>query len=138
MRGLAKRLLAALRPRPPETGPSSSGAAWEDYAAKFLEDKGLKVVARNVRTRRSELDIVAVDGDTTVFVEVKARNTGEFGGPAASLDRRKRQRLRSAAHEFLSRRKLSNLPCRFDAVFILTCTDPPEVEHVIDAFGDDL
>jgi putative endonuclease len=72
-------------------------------------------VARNYRTRMGEIDLVAREGDTLVFVEVRLRSNARFGGAAESVDRRKRLRIESAARHFLAR--LQREPaCRFDVV----------------------
>jgi putative endonuclease len=112
-------------------------AAWEERAARFLEGKGFRTIARNSRQRRGEIDIVADDKGTIVFVEVKARRSREFGGPEYAIDRKKRRRLLQAAKEFIIRGKLSERPCRFDAVLIYTGGQTPEFQHITDAFGDD-
>ena len=109
---------------------------WEDEAARRLEAKGYKILARNVRTRRSDLDIVALDGCDVVFVEVKARASDDFGGPAEAIDRKKRMRLVSAAKEFLVREHWFDRPCRFDAVLIWIDSSPLRIEHIVNAFGE--
>jgi len=112
-------------------------AAWEERAARFLEGKGYQVIARNSRQRRGEIDIIADDKGTIVFVEVKARRSREFGGPEYAINRTKRRRLVRAAEEFIIRGKLSERPCRFDAVLIYTGGETPEFQHITNAFGDD-
>jgi putative endonuclease len=93
----------------------SIGAEAEEAAARFLASKGLAIVARNFRTRFGEIDLVARDGETLVFVEVRLRTSGHFGGAAASVDSPKRARLVAAARAYLSR-LASEPPCRFDVV----------------------
>lgn len=91
------------------------GLAAEEAAARFLESKGLAIVARNYRTRFGEVDLVAREGDTLVFVEVRLRKWRAFGGAAASVDARKQLRLVAAARHYLAR--LGSEPaCRFDVV----------------------
>ena len=99
------------------TSAQLSGGAAEDAAARFLERRGLDVVARNYRTRMGEIDLVARDGATLVFVEVRkrARSAQRFGGAAASVDARKRMRIEAAARHFLAR-LAQEPPCRFDVV----------------------
>jgi len=135
------RLLGRLFGRksgPAPSKPLRAGDLWEERAEQFLEDKGYMIVGRDVRTRRSDLDIVARDGDTTVFVEVKARNTRDFGGPGAFIDERKQRKLISAAKEYLVRKGLTSSPCRFDAVLFYTGVNPPEIEHIENAFEERL
>jgi putative endonuclease len=112
---------------------SKRGAEAEALAAAFLERNGLKVVARNYRCRLGEIDLVAHDGATTVFIEVRQRASSAFGGAAASITAAKRQRLLKAARHYLSR--LRTTPqCRFDALLIEG--NPPCIEWLRDAFGE--
>jgi putative endonuclease len=73
------------------------GKAGEDLAVAYLQLAGLRPVGRNVRLAGVEVDVVADDGDTRVLVEVRLRSRGDFGGAAATVDRRKRERLVRAA-----------------------------------------
>ncbi len=91
------------------------GEEAEERAARFLAARGLAIVARNYRTRLGEVDIVAREGRTLVFVEVRARSWRAWGGAAASVDYRKQRRLVAAARHFLAR--LGAEPaCRFDVL----------------------
>jgi putative endonuclease len=109
------------------------GVEAEAMAAAFLEHKGLKILARNYRCRLGEIDLVAREGDTTVFVEVRSRRSSAFGGAAASITAAKRQRLLKAARHYISRQRA--LPqCRFDALLIQG--EPPHIEWLRNAFGD--
>ena len=93
------------------------GSSAEDRAANHLARHGLKVVARNFRTRLGEIDLVAQDGDVLAFVEVRMRSTGSFGGALESITPHKQRRIRAAASQFLQR--LGRAPrCRFDVVLI--------------------
>lgn len=84
-------------------------------ACDYLRDRGLSIVARNVRSRFGEIDIVARDGDTLVFVEVRLRRSRGFGGAAESITPAKRARLLAAAQSYLA--TLGSEPaCRIDAV----------------------
>jgi len=93
------------------------GAQAEALAAAFLERHGLVIVARNFRTRRGEIDIVARDGDTLVFVEVRLRARSDFGGAAASVTARKQQRIVAASLAYLARLRREPA-CRFDAILL--------------------
>jgi putative endonuclease len=102
-------------------------------AAAFLEKHGLRIVERNYRCRLGEIDLVARDGATTVFVEVRKRASSAFGGAAASITAAKRLKLLKAARHYLS--GLRAMPqCRFDALLIQG--DPPKIEWIRDAFGE--
>jgi putative endonuclease len=93
------------------------GRAAEELAVRHLERSGLRVVQRNVRYRLGEIDIVARDGATWVFVEVRSR--ARRGDAAASIDARKRGRIRRAAQLYLQERFQGGWPaCRFDVVLV--------------------
>ncbi len=107
-----------------------AGARAEALAADFLAARGLAIVARNFRCRRGEIDVIARDGDTLVFVEVRLRSPGGFGDAAASITAAKRARIAAAALFYLAR--LSRTPsCRFDAV-LLDTLDAPRIEWLQD------
>lgn len=109
------------------------GEASESLAAEFLRANGLIVTERNYHCRFGEIDLVAQDGKTLVFVEVRQRRSEEFGGARESITAAKRRRLITAARHYLARRHGAP-PCRFDAVFIRG--EPPEIEWVRNAFGE--
>jgi len=77
------------------------GRAGEDAAAAYLASLGLRIVQRNVRGPAGEIDIIAREGTTIVFVEVKARRSRSFGTALGAVDARKRKRLRAAAADYL-------------------------------------
>lgn len=106
--------------------PGAAGARAEAIAADYLARQGLVIVARNFRTRRGEIDVIARDGDTLVFVEVRLRSRRDFGGAAGSLTPEKQRRLVAASLAYLSRLGREP-PCRFDAV-LLDRLDPARVE----------
>ena len=105
----------------------------ESGAAKLLEDKGFKVIERNYRTRAGEIDIIAKDGNTYVFVEVKARASAEFGAPGEMVTPAKMYKLAGAAKQWLAENGVRNKPCRFDVVTVLG----EEIEHIEGAFDMD-
>jgi len=82
---------------------------------RFLEREGLCILQRNYRTRQGEVDVIARDGATLVFIEVRARGSLAFGGAAASVDRAKQHRIAAAARHYLLRLG-SEPPCRFDVI----------------------
>ena len=103
--------------KPAPTPAQAAGGGAEDAAATFLERHGLAILARNYRTRQGEIDLVAREGATLVFVEVRMRSGSAFGGALASITPHKRRRLVAAARHFLMR--LGREPdCRFDVVAI--------------------
>jgi putative endonuclease len=98
------------------TVKQQDGGAAEERAARFLADHGLSIVGRNFRTRLGEIDLIARDGATLVFVEVRRRASSErYGGAAGSVGALKQRRLAAAARQYLSRLP-SEPPCRFDVV----------------------
>ena len=99
------------------TPAQAEGGNAEDRAARFLAEQGLRIVARNYRTRMGEIDLIAQDGATLVFVEVRMRSSARFGGALGSITPRKRSRIAAAARHYLMR--LGREPrCRFDVVTV--------------------
>ena len=94
------------------------GKSGEDLAAAELERLGYAVLARRYRTNHGEIDIIAQDGDTLVFVEVKSRTSADCGTAAEAVTRDKQRRLASMAADYLARNNLSDVPCRFDVIAI--------------------
>jgi putative endonuclease len=109
------------------------GDAGERAAARALRRQGIRIITRRYRTTRGEIDLVARDGDTLVFVEVKTRRGGE---PAEAVTQEKQERLTRAALQFMRRFGLLEQRCRFDVVAVIWPDDgrPPTVEHIINAF----
>lgn len=94
------------------------GKIGEQLAVEELERRGYAIVDRRYRTARGEIDIVARDGDTLVFVEVKVREGDECGTAAEAVTRPKQRRLGRMAADYLARRGIAPQPCRFDVVAI--------------------
>jgi len=115
------------------TGRQLAGAAAEDLAARHLERHGLEIVARNWRCRGGEIDLVARDGATLVFVEVRLRSSRAFGGASASVDAHKQRRVLVAARAYLAGR--AETACRCDVV-ALDGLEPARVEWIRHAFGE--
>jgi putative endonuclease len=109
------------------------GEAAEALACDYLRGRGLVVAERNYRCRFGEIDVVAREGDTLVFVEVRRRRSEAFGGAAASITPAKRSRLIAAARHYLARLE-SVPPCRFDALLIRG--EPARIEWIRNAFGE--
>ena len=95
--------------------PLTGGEA-ESIAARHLESLGYRILERNVKSKRGELDIVARDGRTVCFVEVRLRRSSAVA--AESVDARKRQSLARAAEHYLLSQRISAMPCRFDVVTV--------------------
>jgi len=112
------------------------GNFYEELAARYLKAKGYEILARRYRSRSGEIDLVAKDGGTIVFVEVKGRQTTRFGLPQEAVDRRKQRRLRRTAQHYLWRRGLAERLCRFDVIVIQTTGRGHQIEHLIGAFDN--
>lgn len=117
------------------TPEQAHGRRGEDLAHRFLRRQGLTIVARNFHQRagRGELDIVAWDRQTLVFVEVKTRASAAFGSPGRAVGIDKEKDLRRAAGEYLRRRGAAAESARFDLVNIVLA-QPPEIQWIKDAF----
>lgn len=103
---------------------AARGRAAEDAALRFLEARGFALLARNYRCRLGEIDLVMRDGESLVFVEVRARRSPSHGGAAASIGHAKRRRLVAAARHFLMTHPgAASMPARFDVVAL---SDPGE------------
>ena len=112
------------------------GAAGESAAADALQRRGYRILERNVRTALGELDLVARDGDTLCFVEVKARRSTAFGYPQEAVTRQKQWHLMRMAQWYLKARGLTGRAARFDVVAVLMGRDdrPTSVEVIPHAF----
>jgi putative endonuclease len=111
------------------------GRKGEDLAHRYLQSAGFKIVARNYRPSggEAEIDIVARDGEITVFVEVKARQTDEFGSPDRAIGLDKQANIVRAARRYASRGGIEWNKVRFDTVSIVF-SNPPAIVHEQDAF----
>lgn len=110
------------------------GKTGEDLACRELERRGYAIVARRYRRRAGELDIVARDGPTTVFVEVKARFDRTFGAAEESVGSVKRRRIVRMALEYVTEHRLADRPCRFDVVTVYFGSGRPKIEVFQNAF----
>lgn len=116
--------------------PRSIGQRGEAVAARYLRRLGYKIVAHSQRNRLGEIDIIAVDGRTVVFVEVKTRQTHEAGHPAEAVTPDKQRRLTRLALTYLKRHGLLECPARFDVVAVTwpQGSRKPLIEHIKNAF----
>ena len=106
----------------------------EDLACRELESRGYEILARRYPQRGGEIGIIARDGRTTVFIEVKAREGKDFGEPGEAVTPWKRRRISRIALEYLARHHLDESPCRFDVVSIRLDSDRPVVAIYQNAF----
>lgn len=109
------------------------GKQGEEIAAQYLIDKGYEILERNWRNRHMEIDIIAKDGDELVIVEVKTRQTDEYGNPDVAVTLQKQRLLISAANAYLFRNNL-DVETRFDIISIVFKEGKPVIEHIEDAF----
>ncbi len=117
------------------SGPGLSyGARCERAAARHLRLRGYRIVARNFRAAGAEIDLVAIDGDTLVFVEVKGRRSLVAGTPEAAVNERKQQHIRRAAEIFVDRHRAQRKPVRFDVIAITGDGRGRKFELLRDAF----
>jgi putative endonuclease len=107
----------------------------EDWAQRFVQEMGWIVVARNYRRKggQGEIDLVAVEGDTLVFVEVKTRSSAETGEPERAVHRAKEKLLGRTAEEYIRMATLEGMAIRFDVVS-LVMGETTKVEYLRDAF----
>lgn len=103
-------------------------------AVKYLKQCGYKILTRNYRTKVGEIDIIAKDRETIVFVEVKARRTNHFGGPKSALTPAKQARISKAALWYLKETDQFHARARFDVVAIRHDSGRPDIEIVKNAF----
>ena len=107
----------------------SVGDDFEAVAARWLQDRGLRLLARNFRARTGEIDIIALDSELLVFCEVRARSHHRFSSAAESVDWRKQQRILRTARYFLQRHpEWASRPCRFDVIAFEPRQSGPSLE----------
>jgi putative endonuclease len=114
------------------------GIRGEDLACAELQRRGYAILERRYRTRYGEIDIVARDGEVTVFVEVKTRTGDGYGDGAEAVTPWKQRRIANMSLDFVSRRRLHDRPCRFDVVAVDLTGPAPRVDvytHAFDAYS---
>ena len=115
----------------------TTGVKGEEEAARFLTRSGYSILDRNVRTRAGEIDLVAKEGKTLVFVEVKTRRDLEGDPPQAGVHTRKQNRLAKLAHGYLKLKRIRQTPCRFDVVAVIINDEGgvKAIRHIPNAFS---
>jgi putative endonuclease len=106
----------------------------EEIAVRFLHEQGYRVVARNYRCRFGEIDLIARDGETLAFIEVKTRRSQAFGPPALAVTIEKQRHLVKASQVYLAQRGKAHELCRFDVVTIEMQADTLRIEIIKNAF----
>jgi putative endonuclease len=109
------------------------GQKGEEAAARYLAGLGYKILERNWRHEKQEIDIIAMDGDWLVITEVKIRSTSYFGDPAEAVNRKKRKGLVRAADAYVNQKNILK-EVRYDIVSIIREGTREEIRHIKDAF----
>ncbi|MEE8429082.1 MAG: YraN family protein [Gammaproteobacteria bacterium] len=111
------------------------GRAGEDLACRYLQQQGMRLMVRNYRCRRGEIDLIMLHGDSLVFIEVRYRHRPDYGSAAESIDLRKQQKISRCALHYLQRHPaLARYPGRFDVVCIAPGDSGLKVKWIPDAF----
>ena len=126
----------AQKERPVESRQEATelGATGEQMAARYLEDKGYVILGHNYRNRHKEVDIIALDGGTLVFVEVKTRTTDYFMQPEEAVDHQKRRNIIRVANQYIRNHKRTE-PARFDVIAIVKNDNENRIKHIENAFN---
>ena len=110
------------------------GRKGEEVALRFLKKKGYKIIEKNYVCKMGEMDIIAREKDTLVFIEVKTRTSMAFGPPQLAVNSTKQMQLSKVALYFLKEKRLEDIKARFDVVAILLRPKGEEIELIKDAF----
>ncbi|MCJ7547147.1 MAG: YraN family protein [Deltaproteobacteria bacterium] len=114
------------------------GSRGEDLAVQYLKKRGFKVIERNYRCSVGEIDLIAREKNTLVFVEIKARSSFEYGLPQDAVDRFKQKKLIEVARSYMAEHHLKDdIIARFDVVAIHLTPTGPAIELIKDAFQGD-
>ncbi len=113
---------------------SEIGKQGEDLACEYLQGKGYKILTRNYRYGHGEIDIIAMDGETLVFIEVKTKKFGDFGDPLYWISRRKQLQIGRIAQAYLFQEGIEDTDCRFDVITLNWDEGKFAIEHIEDAF----
>ncbi len=117
------------------TDKQKLGKAGEDAAARHIQKNGMKLLARNYRAGKGEIDLIALDSDTLVFIEVKTRTGTAYGTAAEAVGYRKQQMIIRTAQYFIAQRKLHECAVRFDVAEVYSEEENEyRVQYIRDAF----
>ncbi|HON57938.1 MAG TPA: YraN family protein [Smithella sp.] len=111
-----------------------TGLIGEELAVSFLKKNGYKILEKNYRCPMGEVDIVARDHQSLVFVEVKTRKSDGFGYPEEAVNTKKQKKISRVALHYLQENNLTDELIRFDVVAVLMTSSPPEMKLIKDAF----
>jgi|SRR3972149_7207737 len=110
------------------------GKRGETLAISFLKKNGYRIIESNFRCRYGEIDIIAQDGKTVAFIEVKTKTSNRFGSPTQAVDSRKQRQVSKTALAYISQKRLTNYSARFDVVGINIKGSNSEIELIKNAF----
>lgn len=110
------------------------GKEGEDIACNFLKNKGYKIIEKNFRSKFGEIDIIAKDGNTLVFIEVKSKEGIKFGSPQEAVNRKKLEKIKKCINYFLHIKHLENSSIRLEVVAIQTDNYQVKKIELINAF----
>ena len=110
------------------------GEKGESLAARHLKRQGYRIIEQNYRTNLGEIDIIAREKDSIVFVEVKSRKTGRFGNPKWAVTPKKQRKISMVALQYLKATRQHDAKARFDVVSISRVQGAPRIELVKNAF----
>ena len=110
------------------------GQKGEEFALRFLKKRGYQIIQKNYVCKMGEMDIIAKEKDTLVFIEVKTRTSTTFGPPQLAVNPKKQSQMSKVALNFLKEKKLEDVKARFDVVAILLGPRGEEIELIKDAF----
>lgn len=117
------------------SGGHTLGRSGEEAAVHYLKKKKYRILDRGFRFHRGEIDIIALDRETLVFIEVKTRQSNHFGRPEEAVTPAKQAQLRRLAKAYLALKNLSGLACRFDILSLVADAETGyKIQHLRDAF----
>ena len=118
-----------------EQNKRKTGSKGEDIACEFLKNLNYEIIERNYQFGHGEIDIIAKDNDTLVFVEVKFRKSLEYGPPESAITKSKQKQIKKVAEAYIYEKEIKDTFCRIDVVTILQFRGgKPEINHYINAF----
>jgi len=115
--------------------PQRLGQKGEELATLFLQQKDYRIIIRNYRCKIGEIDIIASDEKTLVFIEVKTRSSHSFGSPTMAVTTKKQRQISRTAENYLAQNHLFDTSARFDVIGITLPADgKTEIDHIKNAF----
>jgi putative endonuclease len=117
-----------------QRGRKELGKKGEELAIRFLKKKGYRMIEKNYVCKMGEMDLIAREKDTLVFIEVKTRTSTTFGPPQLAVNPKKQSQMSKVALHFLKEKRLEDVKARFDVVAILLGPKGEEIELINDAF----